>query len=838
MSNIKVAIRVRPRTISEATLDHQLTVHMGGNNIVHLHNPTISKTSAKYGWNDKRASSQPRQFAFDYCFPATDGSCASANIASQEKVFEDLGMPVLNSLFDGYNACVLAYGQSGTGKTYTMMGTPLEPGLAPKLCTAIFERITSECGCSNVHRPSFRIEISFMEIYNEKVRDLLEEYSNRGSVQLKIREHPQLGPYVQGLSRHTVEDAAAALGLLKEGVERRSSAATQKNGHSSRSHAVFTVHCTAAWVTGEGLPRETVAKLHLVDLAGSERASCNPVSRLRLKEGALINKSLASLGNVINALAEKASLSKGSISTLNTSSSSTSSINIPSVQTTPSATPRRSQTPFIPYRDSVLTWLLKDSLGGNSKTFLVAAISPSTRAFKETLNTLRFAERAKRVVNEPVINENASVELIHHLTQEVTRLRALFAQSVESNQSNDNSSLIPSENITKLLGANHSKACELTEDWLRKWRRGIGEAISTVHSTPQSTEIGIQTSFPIIMKDLGNVIPAKESKSANRAPVENATSNLGTIDFHSETSCWSDDSLDGSYPTEFRPTTDSHTEYPGMSKLMVQESASIIKPNFHIGESLSAPFSGSFHQQRPSPTPSSKKRISARRVIKTGPDVRTMFKNSGEIQQSRCSSPLSPSLVVTGRPPESFSKRKAFKYIPDQVHPFGISACSQKLPLDNLPSNQDHEIAKVKSNSYDEKMINNDSHKSYQELELASRSVEFVPSSRIGLSSCNSKVNCCCHILHHGSPCKLQHQNFLAQIGYQRNSYCQHDISYQQSRAVPCKSQSFDTILRAELLAIRRRMVARTASPKVAASLRYLTQWQTDSLENPLSIKS
>ncbi|KAI9557590.1 hypothetical protein GHT06_017418 [Daphnia sinensis] len=839
MSNIKVAIRVRPLTTSEATLDHQLTVHMGVNNTVHLHNPAISKTSAKYGWSNKRASSQSRQFAFDYCFPATDGSSVSANIASQEKVFEELGMPVLNSLFDGYNACVLAYGQSGTGKTYTMMGTPLELGLAPKLCTAIFERIASECGCSNVHlktkRPSFRIEISFMEIYNEKVRDLLDEHSNRDSVQLKIREHPQLGPYVQGLSRHTVEDAAAALELLKEGVLRRSSAATHKNGHSSRSHAVFTVHCTAAWVTGDGLPRETVAKLHLVDLAGSERASCNPVSRLRLKEGALINKSLASLGNVINALAEKTSLSKGSISTLNTSSSSTSSINIRSVQTTPSASPRRSQASFIPYRDSVLTWLLKDSLGGNSKTFLVAAISPSTHAFKETLNTLRFAERAKRVVNEPVINENASVELIHHLVQEVTRLRALFAQSVESNQSNDNSGLIPSENISNLLGAHHSKARELTEDWLRKWSREIGEATTTVHTTPQSTEIGIQTSFPIIMEDLGYVITAKETKSANRAPVENATSNLETVLFHSETSCWSDDSLDGSYPTEFHPTTDSHTEYSRMNKLMVQEPAWIIKPNFHIGESLSAPFSDSFHQQRQSPTLPSKKRITAKKVVRTRPDVRTMFENSGEIPQSRCSSPLSSSLVVTSPLPESFSERKAFRYLPDQAHPSSSSACSEKLPLDNLPSNQDHEIAKVKSTSHGEKMISNDSHKSYQESELASSNAEFVPSSRIGLSSRNT---CCCHILHHGSPCKLQNQNFLAQIAYQRNGYCQHDTSYQQSRAVRCKSQSFDTILRAELLAIRRRMVARTASPKVAASLRYLTQWQTDSLANSLAIKS
>ncbi|EFX89779.1 hypothetical protein DAPPUDRAFT_40249, partial [Daphnia pulex] len=336
-----------------------------------------------------------RQFAFDYCFQSTDGSsCPSANIANQEKVFEVLGKPVLDSLFEGYNACVLAYGQSGTGKTYTMLGTTSEPGLAPRLCAAIFDRKTTEDNCLKSHESSFRIDVSFMEIYNEKVRDLLEEKSStQNTAQLKVREHPKLGPYVQGLSRHAVNDAATALKLLNEGIQRRSSAATYKNGHSSRSHAVFTVQCTAACVVNDGLPRETIAKLHLVDLAGR----C---------------------------------VIMGSISSLNISSSSTSSSNTTSAQTTPLTSPRRSRTPFIPYRDSVLTWILKDSLGGNSKTFVVAAISPSARAFKETLNTLRFAQRAKHIVNQPVVNEEASVKLIRHLKEEVSRLRALFSQSV------------------------------------------------------------------------------------------------------------------------------------------------------------------------------------------------------------------------------------------------------------------------------------------------------------------------------------------------------------------------------------------------------------------------
>ena len=224
-------------------------------------------------------------------------------------MFEELGTQVLDALFDGYNACVLAYGQSGTGKTYTMMGTPSEPGLAPRLCKAIFERMTTDTEDGKGHRPSFRIDVrhvdffqsidnsmalssflsfSFMEIYNEKVRDLLEEHSpssTRNDGQLKIREHPKSGPYVQGntniqlhyremliynagLSRHAVSDATIALNLLSDGLQRRSSAATHSNSHSSRSHAVFTVHCTAAWIVGDGLPRETVAKLHLVDLAG------------------------------------------------------------------------------------------------------------------------------------------------------------------------------------------------------------------------------------------------------------------------------------------------------------------------------------------------------------------------------------------------------------------------------------------------------------------------------------------------------------------------------------------------------------------------------------------
>ncbi|ESP02924.1 hypothetical protein LOTGIDRAFT_110616, partial [Lottia gigantea] len=294
-------------------------------------------------------------------------------------IFQDLGTDVIQSAVEGYNACLFAYGQTSTGKTYTMTGTEVdEVGLIPRICEGLFSHVEA---CED-EQTTFKIEISYLEIYNERVRDLLKPGFTNEKYTLKVREHPKDGPYVQDLSSHTVKNYSEIFNLLDTGNENRTTATTHMHEHSSRSHAIVTLLFTQALLEDD-LPREIISKVHLVDLAGSERADTTSTLnyKSRLKEGANINKSLVTLGNVIKSL--------GKIF----------------IRIEDPSSPRRPQTLFIPYRDSVLTWLLRDSLGGNSKTIMISTITPASQYYNETLSTLRYAQRAKNIVNKPTINE-------------------------------------------------------------------------------------------------------------------------------------------------------------------------------------------------------------------------------------------------------------------------------------------------------------------------------------------------------------------------------------------------------------------------------------------------
>ncbi|XP_010156369.1 PREDICTED: kinesin-like protein KIF16B, partial [Eurypyga helias] len=313
------------------------------------------------------------------------------------KVFKNLGTDVLKSAFEGYNACVFAYGQTGSGKSYTMMGNAGDAGLIPRICEGLFSKISEK---TKRNEASFRTEVSYLEIYNERVRDLLRRKSSKTN-NLRIREHPKEGPYVEDLSKHLVQNYTDVEELMDAGNINRTTAATGMNDVSSRSHAIFTINFTQAKFDSE-MPCETVSKIHLVDLAGSERADATGATGVRLKEGGNINKSLVTLGNVISALAD---LSQDAINPLS-----------------------KKKQVFVPYRDSVLTWLLKDSLGGNSKTIMIATISPADVNYGETLSTLRYANRAKNIINKPTINEDPNVKLIRELRAEIARLKALLAQ--------------------------------------------------------------------------------------------------------------------------------------------------------------------------------------------------------------------------------------------------------------------------------------------------------------------------------------------------------------------------------------------------------------------------
>uniref|UniRef100_F6YCK6 Kinesin family member 16B n=1 Tax=Macaca mulatta TaxID=9544 RepID=F6YCK6_MACMU len=373
-----------------------------------------------------------KTFTYDFSFYSADTK--SPDYVSQEMVFKTLGTDVVKSAFEGYNACVFAYGQTGSGKSYTMMGNSGDSGLIPRICEGLFSRINET---TRWDEASFRTEVSYLEIYNERVRDLLRRKSSK-TFNLRVREHPKEGPYVEDLSKHLVQNYADVEELMDAGNINRTTAATGMNDVSSRSHAIFTIKFTQAKFDSE-MPCETVSKIHLVDLAGSERADATGATGVRLKEGGNINKSLVTLGNVISALAD---LSQDATNTL-----------------------AKKKPVFVPYRDSVLTWLLKDSLGGNSKTIMIATISPADVNYGETLSTLRYANRAKNIINKPTINEDANVKLIRELRAEIARLKTLLAQGNQIALLDSPTALSMEEKLQQ----NEARVQELTKEWTNKW---------------------------------------------------------------------------------------------------------------------------------------------------------------------------------------------------------------------------------------------------------------------------------------------------------------------------------------------------------------------------------
>ncbi|XP_077830592.1 kinesin-like protein KIF1B isoform X14 [Macaca mulatta] len=374
-ASVKVAVRVRPFNSRETSKESKCIIQMQGNSTSII--------------NPKNPKEAPKSFSFDYSYwshTSPEDPC----FASQNRVYNDIGKEMLLHAFEGYNVCIFAYGQTGAGKSYTMMGKQEESqaGIIPQLCEELFEKINDNCN----EEMSYSVEVSYMEIYCERVRDLLNP-KNKGN--LRVREHPLLGPYVEDLSKLAVTSYTDIADLMDAGNKARTVAATNMNETSSRSHAVFTIVFTQKKHDNEtNLSTEKVSKISLVDLAGSERADSTGAKGTRLKEGANINKSLTTLGKVISALAE---VSK-----------------------------KKKKTDFIPYRDSVLTWLLRENLGGNSRTAMVAALSPADINYDETLSTLRYADRAKQIKCNAVINEDPNAKLVRELKEEVTRLKDLL----------------------------------------------------------------------------------------------------------------------------------------------------------------------------------------------------------------------------------------------------------------------------------------------------------------------------------------------------------------------------------------------------------------------------
>ncbi|XP_019115846.2 kinesin-like protein KIF1A isoform X11 [Larimichthys crocea] len=386
-ASVKVAVRVRPFNSREIGKESKCIIQMSGNTTTII-NPKQAKDN--------------KSFNFDYSY-WSHTTPEDSNYASQMKVYKDIGEEMLLHAFEGYNVCIFAYGQTGAGKSYTMMGkqdVKDQQGIIPLLCEDIFVKISDNTDNSM----SYSVEVSYMEIYCERVRDLLNP-KNKGN--LRVREHPLMGPYVEDLSKLAVTSYNDIQDLMDSGNKARTVAATNMNETSSRSHAVFNIIFTQKRHDADtDNTSEKVSKISLVDLAGSERADSTGAKGTRLKEGANINKSLTTLGKVISALAEVDSMSNKNKK-------------------------KKKVESFIPYRDSVLTWLLRENLGGNSRTAMVAALSPADINYDETLSTLRYADRAKQIRCNAVINEDPNNRLVRELKDEVSRLKdLLYAQGL------------------------------------------------------------------------------------------------------------------------------------------------------------------------------------------------------------------------------------------------------------------------------------------------------------------------------------------------------------------------------------------------------------------------
>ncbi|XP_073494958.1 stAR-related lipid transfer protein 9 [Phyllobates terribilis] len=452
MANVRVALRVRPLSRRENGEAAKIIVNVD-EKIARIRNIKLDYKPETCGGTRERLL----EFGFDYCYWSVDPE--DPKYASQEVVFQDLGTTILSEAIKGYNVCLFAYGQTGSGKTYTMMGTPESIGLTPRICEGLFSYNDGSPGFPS----SSRIEVSFLEIYNERVRDLLHQSDQKKPYTLRVREHPEKGPYVQGLSQHVVTDYEQVVALLEQGMENRITAATHVHDASSRSHAIFTIQYTQA-ILDDNLPSEIASKIHLVDLAGSERASPN-YCKDRLTEGSNINRSLVTLGIVISALAQNSQMTSSSQSINSILSDGDSGI--PGSPSGSSAAGSRRQ-PFVPYRDSILTWLLKDSLGGNSKTIMIATVSPASSSYNETMSTLRYASNAKNIINKPRVNEDANVKLIRELREEINRLKAML-RNFEMRTISPAFSEERDGNLTELVLQNELKIEQLTKDWTDKW---------------------------------------------------------------------------------------------------------------------------------------------------------------------------------------------------------------------------------------------------------------------------------------------------------------------------------------------------------------------------------
>ncbi|XP_059099397.1 osmotic avoidance abnormal protein 3-like isoform X4 [Tigriopus californicus] len=362
---VKVIVRCRPMNTREKDLKCKTCVFM---------DPSILQCSTM---NLSDPSAAPKNFTFDGVY-GTD--------STTEAIYNDVGYTLVEGVLEGYNGTVFAYGQTGCGKSFSMQGvkSPQEQrGIIPRSFEHIFEAIDAS------ENMKYLVHASYLEIYNEDIRDLLGDDARK---RLDLKEHPDKGVYVKDISLHPVNNVSACEVLMDQGWKNRATGETKMNAESSRSHSIFTINIEMMDTSGSGEQHIRKGKLNLVDLAGSERQAKTEATGARLKEATKINLSLSALGNVISALVD-------------------------------------GKSKHIPYRDSKLTRLLQDSLGGNTKTLMVACLSPADNNYDETLSTLRYANRAKNIKNKPKINEDPKDAMLREYQEEIQKLKSLLEKN-------------------------------------------------------------------------------------------------------------------------------------------------------------------------------------------------------------------------------------------------------------------------------------------------------------------------------------------------------------------------------------------------------------------------
>lgn len=379
--NIQVVVRCRPFNLAERKACAHSVVECD-----HVRKEVSVRTG---GLADK---SSRKTYTFDMVFGAS---------TKQIDVYRSVVCPILDEVIMGYNCTIFAYGQTGTGKTFTMEGerSPNEEytweedplaGIIPRTLHQIFEKLTD-------NGTEFSVKVSLLEIYNEELFDLLNPSSDV-SERLQMFDDPRnkRGVIIKGLEEITVHNKDEVYQILEKGAAKRTTAATLMNAYSSRSHSVFsvTIHMKETTIDGEELVK--IGKLNLVDLAGSENIGRSGAVDKRAREAGNINQSLLTLGRVITALVER--------------------------------------TPHVPYRESKLTRILQDSLGGRTRTSIIATISPASLNLEETLSTLEYAHRAKNILNKPEVNQKLTKKaLIKEYTEEIERLKRDLAAAREKN---------------------------------------------------------------------------------------------------------------------------------------------------------------------------------------------------------------------------------------------------------------------------------------------------------------------------------------------------------------------------------------------------------------------